>query len=90
MKLKKLDRRHNGHEWFKFCCEYRNSDSTKFVEHRAWCWATFGPSCELKFWEKSGKLGDRWCWNTDEWTTRIYFFSEAEVNWFKLAQGVGV
>jgi hypothetical protein len=90
MKLKKLDRRHNGSSWFQFCAEYSNSDAVRFVEHRAWCWNTFGPSCELKFWPKAGKLGDRWCWSTDEWVTRIYLTSSAELNWFKLTHGVGV
>ena len=91
MKLKKLDRRHNGNEWFAYCAEYRNgSEAVLFVEHRAWAWATFGPSCELKFWGKAGKLGDRWCWHSDEWNTRIYLAGEPELNWFKLTHGVGI
>lgn len=91
MKIVKLDKRHKGHTWFKYAVEYTHSkDITKFVEHRAWAWTTFGSSCELKFWEKAGKAGDRWCWCADEWNTRIYLFSEAELNWLKMAHGVGV
>lgn len=90
MKIKKLDKRHNGHEWFQYATEYRHSEVKEFVDHRAWAWATFGPSCEIAFWEKAGKIGDRWAWVSDEWNTRIYLQSDAELNWFKIAHGVGI
>jgi hypothetical protein len=88
MKLTKLDKRHNGHKWFKYCVEYYHKEAKQFVDQRTWCWDTFGPSCELEFWDSAGKLGGRWCWMSTQWNTRIYFATEQEFNWYKLTYGI--
>lgn len=51
-------------------------------------WETFGPTCELEHWAKAGKLGDVWCWDNTEFNMRLYFFSDKELNWYKLKWGV--
>lgn len=47
-----LDRRHRGHEFFKYRLDYGRSqlflwnDRETFCNDRIWFWSTYGPSCE--------------------------------------------
>lgn len=83
MRTSKQDRRHTGHDMYKYAATFRYAEADKFVEVRNWCWATWGPSCELEFMHKMPKLLP-WCWISDNYRTRILFETEKEYNWFCL------
>ena len=86
-KVTKLDRRHNGHTWYKYYItpniyEYQESRQL-LTDLRNWCWVTYGPSSELG-WNKPGSL---WAWDTEHGNKRIYLKSDAEMTLFKLKYG---
>jgi hypothetical protein len=86
MKIKKLTRQFSGGDAFTHMVQYIYKDADKFVEHRQWCWETWGASCELEYYHKTGKLNDRWCWMSDYSNSRIriYFASQKEASHFGL------
>lgn len=81
-KPKELDKRYTGGYYFDYCIDFYYKQSTQFRNVREWCWQTWGPSAELRFVTKEEDL--KWAWITDNYRIRIYFKSEAEVNWYKL------
>jgi len=86
MRITKLDRRHNGYKDFKYSLGFASGEADRFIEIRTWAWETFGASCELKLWGKT--IEPVWCWNHDDWNTRLYFATDKELNWYKLRWGV--
>lgn len=85
MRKIQLDRRFSGYDRFKFAIEYRSSkDIETYIEHRKWFWDTFGPSCELDLHYKVSNPNLDWCWELNQWKTRIYVKSDKEMNWFAL------
>ncbi len=86
MKLKKLDRRMNGHGDFKYKITYRKgSERLKFIEVRNWCWSQWGPSSEYEFWDE--QVNQSWAWIVDEWETKILLATDKEAQWFTLKWG---
>lgn len=97
-KFKKLDKRNTGWRdwkyWVEMPSEYGVSAYTHhqiFHEWREWCWATWGASKELTEWMEDCHYPDqelchnpRWCWTNDNFNTRIYLHSDAEVTHFLL------
>ena len=83
MRIKKTTRRHLGHVSFTHYIEYIYANANKFVEHRQWCWETWGPSCELEYTTDSTR---RWCWMSESGPSRIriYFASQTEASHFAL------
>jgi hypothetical protein len=86
-KITKLDRRHNGHSWYKYYItpstfDYQESRQL-LTDLRNWCWTTYGPSSELG-WNKAGSI---WAWDTEHGNKRIYLKSDAEMTLFKLKYG---
>jgi hypothetical protein len=87
MKIKKLTRQYNGSEEFTHMVQYILKDAGEFVKHRAWCWETWGPSCELEYRHRLGEVNAnlRWCWMSDDnGRIRIYFASATEASHFGL------
>ena len=86
MKVKKLTRQYSGGADFTHMVQYLLKDAAQFVEHRQWCWDTWGPSCELDYLYRVGeKRNSRWCWmSADNGRIRIYFGSEKEASHFAL------
>ena len=82
--LKKLDRRFAGGANFGYCLEFvhPHKDGHDFCTIREWCWQVFGPGRELKFLNPKQKY--TWAFLTDNHRTRIYLYSDAELNWYKL------
>lgn len=89
LKIQKLNKTHNGHEWFKYRVKVGSDKSSdnltkspagfiltnprmrfvEFAEVRNFCWATFGPSCELEIYgaikglTRNGPLSNpNWAW----------------------------
>jgi hypothetical protein len=83
MKIRKLDRRHNGHEFFKYYVQFSFINPEQFIEHRNWCWQTWGPSCELEFHSKQ-TIKPKWAWLSDQYSIRIYLESDSEYSWYIL------
>lgn len=83
MKLKKLDARMNGYGDFKYVAKFRKrADKSNFIDIRNWCWETWGPSCELEFWNES--TNPAWAWAVTEFEMKIYVDSDKEASWFAL------
>ena len=62
---------------------------------REWCWETWGASKELEDWlidshlainEMDKLVGHNahWCWQNNNYSTKIYLATDKELNWFKL------
>ena len=94
-KVRKLDARFNGHDHFTHLVEYRKwagphlnlnnivADGTAlFLEHRQWCWQSFGPGCELEFFRKTDHQ-IVWAWQTDAGLLRLYL-NGRQLAWFQL------
>lgn len=64
----------------------------KFYEWRNWCWQTWGPSKELQHWledlrnpnQLAVSHNEQWCWQNDEYATRIYLRTDKELSIFLL------
>lgn len=82
LKIAKLDRRFTGGDKFRYCVDFNYRDNHIFVQHRNWCWETWGPSCEYKFIKSNDDYN--YCWIVDTYRIRLYFKDEAAVNWYKL------
>lgn len=97
---KKLDRRNNGHEIWKYYVNRPRSGvmqritlfeaNQKFYEWRNWCWETWGPSKEITDWledqsnESAISQNQHWSWQRDKFSTRIYLRNDEELTFFKL------
>ena len=97
-KFIKLDKRHTGEVHFDYYIPFnRYSNGTNnqsFYIYRNWCWETWGSSKELVYWLKDEKYpiipvshNDHWCWQNDEYATRIYLSTEKELSIFLLKWG---
>lgn len=68
----------------------------KFYEWRNWCWQTWGPSKELVSWFEDLRNqiqnpnliaishNEHWCWQHDQYATRIYLRTDKELSMFLL------
>jgi hypothetical protein len=98
-KLKKLDKRYNGSNLFKFVAipdhskgiafisglVRRSQEQREFSEIRKWCWSQWGPSCELRLYRDDTEwTNPLWCWDSEHDNLRIYLQSDKEAAWFKL------
>ncbi|NDG31918.1 hypothetical protein EB118_17820 [bacterium] len=83
MKIRKLDRRHNGHGYFKYYVQFSYIEPQKFIEHRNWCWQTWGPSCELEFYPTL-PIKPKWAWVKDQYNIRLYLETDSEYAWYGL------
>jgi len=97
-KIKKLDKRYNGSNMFKFVAipdrvnqpfmnyiARRDLEEKEFVEIRNWCWGQWGPSCELRFYADGRDWNNpQWCWDGEQGNLRIYLQTDKEASWFKL------
>ena len=73
----------NGYGDFKYSTTLRRrSEGDLFFEVRNWCWETWGPSCELEFWD--AKKNPAWAWNLTEFELKIYLTGDKEASWFTL------
>ena len=95
--LKTLDKRNKGFKNWKYYVlihsSYNRPEKVLFCNMREWCWTNWGPSKELNSYD-SNDLFDgvncsnpRWCWQNDQFTTRIYLKGDAEsiaftLKWF--------
>lgn len=84
MKIGKLDKRHKGHETFRYYTQFSFSTYDKFIEVRNWCWQTWGPSSELDLLSHVKTDSIKWAWIHDQYNTRIYLASDREYQWFVL------
>lgn len=98
--FKKTDKRHNGNQHWKYIVIVEKAANITYGiqstiqkandlnQIREWCWATYGPSCELDFWlalpEGASSKNEQWCWHTNFDNFKIYLRTEKEANWFKL------
>lgn len=65
-----------------------------FFQWRRWCWETWGPSKELSEWLDDATTprtviapedhNPHWCWLNDQFATRIYLRTDAELTLFLL------
>jgi hypothetical protein len=96
IKVKKTDKRMNGHGQFKYYVDLKHDRNEpfgslmeKFFELRQWCWETWGISREVT--EYSSKdfswLGDQnkhWSWVNDQYRARLYLANKEEAALFTL------
>lgn len=81
--ITKLNGRYLGGREFKYCLEFiQFRYGEDFCAVRDWCWATWGPSRELKF--IFNKQEFKWAFITDNHRTRIYLLGDEELSWYKL------
>lgn len=88
-KLKKLDKRHHGFNYWKFYVEkpyvyydtvYPNDGKILFFKWRTWCWENFGPSKEVESYNKDDLFDDkncsnsRWAWMADYHNSRFRIY----------------
>jgi len=62
-------------------------DKLRYFEWRNWCWATWGPGIEREeaiVWASNYYQVGRWAWHVDQYSKRLYFATEKELNWFVL------
>jgi hypothetical protein len=96
IKVKKTDKRMNGHGQFKYYIDIKNdrtepygSIMEKFFELRQWCWETWGPSREADQYSDIAEayLGDQnpaWAWLNDQYRARLYLCGKEEAAHFAL------
>ena len=100
-KPKKLDKRYNGSDSFKYLIDVKKAipaqtvppsyyslasmseKRIEFVKMRQWAWETWGPSCEIAFYDQ---LEKDYVWSRDQENDhlRIYLKTEKELSWFLL------
>jgi hypothetical protein len=99
-KLVTLDRRNNGHGFWKY---YVKADTfvpkmsvsgqsrrQYFFEWREWCWNTWGPSKEVLEFGSNDVFDNKfcsnahWCWQNEQYVVRIYLKSDDEAALFML------
>ena len=94
-KVKKLDKRYNGGDRFRYMIDVNSSrpgDGTygnridriqEYVEIRIWAWQTWGESCEISSYTTLGKEYV-WSWDSDHNNMRFYMKGDKELAWFQL------
>jgi hypothetical protein len=96
LKFTKLDRRYNGHQWFKYIVEVeimlgvsRDERIRAFKDFRVWLWENAGPGCELGFvqlhvTEQGLESLEKWAWDTEYNNQRIYLKDDELLTLLKL------
>lgn len=82
-RLSKLDRRHNGHQYFTHRVAIEGdwkSMQKNFVAARTWLWDSFGASCEVGYmhwsWVDNGLATPKWAWDSEYNHMRLYLTDE--------------
>lgn len=78
----KLDKRFNGHNFFRYAASFNSLQSDKFCDVRNWCWEQWGPSSEYEYWRPS--RNPAWCWISDDYKLRILLADSKELQWYLL------
>jgi hypothetical protein len=98
-KAKKLDKRFNGGDRFKYMVDVsvsRASDGMwadrihkieEYVNIRIWAWQTWGESCEISSYMTLRK-DYVWSWDSAHDNMRVYLKSDKELAWFQLKWSV--
>lgn len=96
-KLKKLDRRHTGYEYFKYFIEFYGSNrSLQLSKLRNFCWGQFGPGVDVATFRrwfldlsedeiKEFAINEHWAWQDQDYVSRIYIKGNEELLIMKLA-----
>lgn len=98
IEIRKTDKRHAGHSDFAFVLEVKRGVGSKFDRPamlaefnavRAWCWETYGASCDREHWltmdvNSRYPVNTHWCWHTEFNELKIYLATDKEANWAKL------
>ena len=83
-RVTKLDRRHNGYNFYKYSISPNTVDQIKggelLIKVRNWLWSTYGPSAEIGLTQR----GSIWAWDTEFGHRRIYIKGDEELAMFKL------
>ena len=83
-RVTKLDKRHNGYNFYKYSISPNTVDRIKggelLIEVRNWLWATYGPSAEIGL----TRQGSIWAWDTEFGHRRLYIKSDEELTLFRL------
>ena len=101
IKLKKTDKRHNGHDRYKFYVDIKSNNWNEnaileFYKLRIWCWETWGPSREVDQWDRGLKQPDQdpgdknphWSWINDQYRYRLYLGGIDDAALFQLTFGL--
>lgn len=94
-KVNKLDRRHNGHGFWKYHITMKYSTTRReaknnFFQMRDWAWATWGSSKELLEWIEDRDYvnalcqNEHWSWQSDYYHVRLYLRTDKELSLFLL------
>lgn len=90
------DGRFKGFRKFRYYIDFSKSrhfvDGPSFWEVREWCWQTYGPSKEIDSilddykYQQFDKVSHskKWCWQSDNYTQRLYLAGPKEADWFTL------
>lgn len=100
IEIKKLDGRYTGSRDFQYLAKpttfmrgpltglYQTNKVRyeTFQDLRIWCWNTWGPSCEYRFWSSlpDDKKNKHWAWDTENHKMRIYIASDKEAAWMRI------
>jgi hypothetical protein len=92
IKIKQLDRRNTGYATWKYHVArmYGLGKKQEFLEWREWCWETWGPSKEMSEYGTDDLFdgilcsNPHWCWENNEYTSRIYLRGDEEATLFSL------
>lgn len=96
IKLVKLDLRHYGNKFWKYYIPQSKQlplakSKTTFYLWREWCWAEWGGSKELHYFDNLDLFDDvassnsHWCWSTNQaHSNRIYLRGDLEASIFTL------
>jgi hypothetical protein len=96
IKVKKTDKRMNGHDQFKYYVDIKHDRNEpfgllmeKFFELRQWCWETWGPGREVNEYNSKefawqGDQNKQWSWVNDQYRARLYLANKEEAALFTL------
>jgi hypothetical protein len=96
-KLKKLDKRHTGYEYFKYCIEFSGQQRSLLLSRtRSYCWSQFGAGVDVftfRRWVKDltaeeikdYAINEQWAWHDQDYVSRVYIKGDEELLIMKLA-----
>lgn len=97
LKLKKLDRRHTGYQFFKYLVEFIGTErSLGLAKYRNYCWSQFGPGVDVATFRKwineltveerlEYSINEAWAWQDQDYVTRLYIKGDQELFLLKVA-----
>lgn len=95
VKLQKLDKRFDGHQFFKYRAKVDGTPGDKqleFARVRNWMIDTYGKSTELDMYvilkyrtDCDEVINHKWVWKNDEYGSYIYLADDEKLlNWFTM------